>query len=130
MARGSAKPACRKPDRAGRTGRIPRAGGKSRVEKAKPDAPESAAAIDAAELVAKLDQVLRRVASPSPRGSIQAGEVMSLSELKRRLKWGEHAVRQARKAGLRLIAFGSQKYALGTDVLDFFRKLANQGAGE
>jgi len=70
-----------------------------------------------------------RPARPRPGGSVQAGEVLTLSELKRRLGWGEHATRQARRAGLRLIAFGREKYALGADVLSFFARLAEQQAG-
>jgi len=104
----------------------PLAGGEPPVDVGNGHAAERAAAIDAGELAAKVEQLLRRVASASPGRSIEAGEVMSLAELKRRLKWREHAVRQARKAGLRLIRFGSQKYALGSDVLDFFRQLAEQ----
>lgn len=61
-----------------------------------------------------------------PGGSIRGDELLRLAELKRRLGWGEHAVRQARKAGLRLIAFGREKYALGSDVLAFFGRLAEQ----
>lgn len=61
-----------------------------------------------------------------PGGSIDGNELLRLAELKRRLGWGEHAVRQARAAGLRLIAFGREKYALGSDVLDFFRRLAEE----
>jgi hypothetical protein len=61
-----------------------------------------------------------------PGGSIQAGEVMTLAELKRRLGLGEHAIRQARRAGLRLIAFGRGKFVLGADVLAFFEALAQQ----
>jgi hypothetical protein len=52
---------------------------------------------------------------------------MSLSELKRRLGWGEHAVRQARRAGLRFTVFGREKYVLGEDVLEFFRTLRGNG---
>jgi len=68
----------------------------------------------------------QRPAGPGPSGSIQAGEVLTLAELKRRLGWGEHAIRQARRAGLRLIPFGREKFALGSDVLEFFTRLAEQ----
>ena len=59
-------------------------------------------------------------------GSIQAGEVLTLREFRRRLAWGDHAVRMARKAGLRLIPWGREKYVLGDDVLEFFKRLAEQ----
>lgn len=62
---------------------------------------------------------------------VRAGEVYSLAELRRRLQWQEHAVRQARVKGLRLVVFGRQKYALGSDVLKFFERLAEkQQAGD
>lgn len=57
---------------------------------------------------------------------VRAGEVYSLAELRRRLGWHEHAVRQARVNGLRLVVFGRAKYALGEDVLAFFRRLADR----
>jgi hypothetical protein len=57
---------------------------------------------------------------------VRAGEVYSLAELRRRLGWQEHAVRQARVNGLRLVTFGRQKYCLGEDALAFFRKLADR----
>jgi len=63
-------------------------------------------------------------------GSIRSDELLSLTELRRRLGWQEHAVRQARRAGLRLVSFGREKYVLGRDVLDFFARLgAEQAAG-
>ena len=57
---------------------------------------------------------------------IRADAVYSWAELRRRLGWQEHAARQARVAGLRLVTFGRQKYCLGEDVLAFFRKLADR----
>jgi len=63
-------------------------------------------------------------------GSIRSDEILSLAELRRRLGWGEHAIRQARRQGLRLIGFGREKFALGRDVLAFFERLgAEQAAG-
>ena len=59
---------------------------------------------------------------------MQAGEVMTLRELKSRLGWGEHSVRQARREGLQLVRFGRAKYCLGRDLLDFFETLAQRQA--
>ena len=67
-----------------------------------------------------------RPGGPGLSGSIRADELLTLRELKARLGWGEHAVRQARRAGLRLIPFGREKFALGSDVLAFFTRLAEQ----
>jgi hypothetical protein len=66
-------------------------------------------------------------------GSVRADEVLSLRELQRRFGWREHALRQARMAGLRMIPFGREKYVLGADLLAFFATLAEQqpnGRGE
>ena len=68
---------------------------------------------------------------PAPRRSpavVRAGEVYSLAELRRRLQWKEYSVRMARVAGLRLVTFGRSKYVLGSDVLKFFERLADQQA--
>lgn len=64
--------------------------------------------------------------SKSPAvGVIRGDELYRLQELQRRMSWGEHATRQARAAGLRLVSFGREKYALGADVLAFFRRLSD-----
>jgi hypothetical protein len=65
--------------------------------------------------------------TPAP-GVIRDGEVYRLREVCRRLGWKEHAIRQARAAGLRMVIFGREKFILGADVLDFFRRLAEQQA--
>jgi hypothetical protein len=59
---------------------------------------------------------------------ISANAVYSWSELCRRFGWEEHAARQARVNGLRLVRFGRGKYALGSDVLKFFKRLAERQA--
>lgn len=61
---------------------------------------------------------------------VRSGEVYSLAELRRRLGWAEHSVRKARVAGLRLVVFGRQKFALGSDVLKFFERLAERQQAE
>jgi hypothetical protein len=68
---------------------------------------------------------LRKLPRRSP-AVVRAGEVYSLAELRRRLGWQDHAVRQARVKGLRLVSFGHAKYALGSDVLKFFERLGDQ----
>lgn len=69
----------------------------------------------------------RKPSSPSPTPAVvNRNEVYSLCELRRRLQWQEHAVRQARLAGLRFVIFGRQKFVLGSDVIDFFQRLAEQ----
>ena len=70
---------------------------------------------------------LRPVADPI-MGEIAADRVYNLKAFCRRMAWGEHAVRQARAAGLRMVAFGRERFVLGADVLDFFRGLADRQA--
>lgn len=65
---------------------------------------------------------------PSTVGVVRDGELYSLRELARRLGWHEHALRQARAAGLPMIRFGKEKYILGADVLAFFRRLGERQA--
>jgi hypothetical protein len=72
----------------------------------------------------------RRPPTHRPPAVVRAGELYSLAELRRRLRWKEHAVRQARLAGLRLISFGREKFCLGEDVLSFFRRLGDRQAGD
>jgi hypothetical protein len=69
---------------------------------------------------------LRKLPKRRAPAVVRSGELYSLTELRRRLGWGEHYVRTARVAGLRLVTFGRQKYCLGEDVLSFFRKLADR----
>ncbi len=61
-----------------------------------------------------------------PPAFISANAVYSWQELCRRLRWKEHAARQARLKGLRLVLFGREKFCLGEDVLAFFRRLADR----
>ncbi len=77
----------------------------------------------------KARQGADRAGGPAVAGVVRADEVYRLAELKRRLGWQDHALRQARRAGLRLIPFGREKFALGSDVLDFFRRLADKQDG-
>jgi len=60
---------------------------------------------------------------------VRDGELYSLQELRLRLQWQEHAMRQARVAGLKTILFGSKKYCLGSDVLEFFERLKTKQGG-
>lgn len=61
--------------------------------------------------------------------SICRDELMPLEEAGRRLRLGGTGMRQAQKAGLRTIKFGRIKYCLGSDILDFFERLAESNDG-
>jgi len=62
-------------------------------------------------------------------GSISADELLPMREFGRRLDLHDKCLSDAQKAGLRTIGFGRQKFVLGSDAIDFFRKLAAQQAG-
>ena len=62
-------------------------------------------------------------------GSVRADEVLTLAALRERFGWKEDSVRTARQAGLVLIRLGSQKFALGEDVIQFFRELRDRQSG-
>ena len=59
-------------------------------------------------------------------GEIAADRVYTLKAFCRRLGWKEHAVRQARVAGLRMICWGREKLILGSDFLVFVQGLADR----
>jgi hypothetical protein len=75
------------------------------------------------------DLVSSRIPDAHAPGVVRADELYRLRELCHRLNWKEHAIRQARAAGLRMIVFGREKFVLGRDVLDFFCRLAEAQAG-
>jgi hypothetical protein len=59
-------------------------------------------------------------------GSIRADELLTLDEVRRRLKWGYKTVAKAQRDGLVVIHWGRQAYVLGEDLLRFFRSLREQ----
>ena len=63
---------------------------------------------------------------PTGYGSVRSDEILTLSECKKRLGWGHKSVATAKRVGLRVVPLGRQKYVLGSDVLEFFRKLAEE----
>ena len=52
-------------------------------------------------------------------GVISADSLYTLGEVRERLKLGEAAMRQARRAGLKVRTIGRRRYVLGKDLLDF-----------
>ena len=66
-------------------------------------------------------------AAPGPR-AISALEVYPIAELLQRLNWGRKTLRAARLRGLKVVAFGRERFVLGRDVIRFFAGLeAAQG---
>jgi hypothetical protein len=64
------------------------------------------------------------------RGSIQGDELLLFSEAASRLGWCTKSRRFAIRDGLRVVRYGRYQYVLGTDILAFFQKLADQQAGQ
>ena len=60
-------------------------------------------------------------------GVIRADEAYRLSEACRRLGFGEHSLRRARRAGLKTRRFGRSKFVLGADIIRFLESLDDDG---
>ena len=52
-------------------------------------------------------------------GEIVADAVYTLDEIQRRLGLGRHAMREARRKGLRVARIGRRGYVRGRDIIDF-----------
>lgn len=52
-------------------------------------------------------------------GHVSENEMYSLHEIKRRLGLGAHAIRTARKRGLRVLRIGRNDFILGTDLIRY-----------
>jgi len=64
-------------------------------------------------------------ARPDAPGYITADTLYTLAELQERLKLGQHAMRQARRTGLKVRRIGRRGYVLGRDVLAFVETVAS-----
>lgn len=63
-------------------------------------------------------------------GVIEPGRLYLSSEVRSRLRLGDHAFRMLRRAGLPVIYSGNQSYLLGDDVIAHFRGLQSQSRQE
>lgn len=61
---------------------------------------------------------------PDAPGLVAGDTLYTLAEIQDRLKLGQHAMRQARRAGLRVRRIGRRGYVLGRDVLEFIESAA------
>jgi hypothetical protein len=61
---------------------------------------------------------------PDSPGHVTADAVYTLDEIQRRLQLGQHALRMARRAGLKVRRIGRRGYVLGRDVLEFVQTAA------
>jgi hypothetical protein len=62
---------------------------------------------------------MRKRVKPEALGVIVGDAVYRLDVLREELKLGDHAMRQARRAGLRVRRIGRRGYVLGKDILAF-----------
>lgn len=53
--------------------------------------------------------------------TIEPGVLYGLNEASDRLGWGRHAMRSARKEGMKVIRFANRGYLLGDDIIEFFK---------
>ena len=56
---------------------------------------------------------------PDAPGHITGDALYTLDEIRERLRLGDHAMRQARRAGLKVRRIGRRGYVLGSDVIEF-----------
>ena len=57
-------------------------------------------------------------------GFVEPGVIYRADEFKRRVGWSEHAMRTARRGGLRVIRTGGRAYVKGDDAIAYFDKVA------
>jgi hypothetical protein len=56
---------------------------------------------------------------PDAPGVVSADTLYTLAEIQERLKLGQYAMRQARRAGLRVCRIGRRAYVFGRDLMEF-----------
>jgi hypothetical protein len=61
---------------------------------------------------------------PELPGHVNADALYTLAEIQQRLKLGQHAMRQARRAGLRVRRVGRRAFVLGKDVMKLIESAA------
>ena len=63
---------------------------------------------------------------PDTPGFVTADSLYTLAEIQERMKLGQHAMRQARRAGLRVRRIGRRAFVLGRDLLAFIESAAEK----
>lgn len=66
-------------------------------------------------------------AAPS---SIEADVLYHLEEFKSRLGWSHHAMRTARRSGLKVRYVGGRAYVMGRDFFDYLDRLESEAAAQ
>lgn len=69
-----------------------------------------------------------RTPTPKPPGVIDRDAAYSLREFSARAGLNAHALRAARRKGLRVVALGRKRYVLGSDWLRFLEQQAEESS--
>jgi hypothetical protein len=64
------------------------------------------------------------------RGSVSAGEILTLREFGRRLGLAHKALCDAQRAGLKTALVGRVKFVVGSHAVEWFRRQADAQAGQ
>ena len=64
------------------------------------------------------------VSKPISTGRISADQVLTLEAVQQELGLGRHALREARRKGLKVRRIGRRGYVLGADLIAFIRDTA------
>lgn len=73
---------------------------------------------------------IRRSSALQTAGMVTADALYTLPEIQERLKLGQHALRMARHAGLKVRRIGRRGYVLGKDVMAFIEASGNEEAND
>lgn len=65
---------------------------------------------------------------PETPGTVEPGTLYALDEIKARLRWSLHSMRQARRNGLKVLYIGNRGFVLGGTVIDFIVKQGSESA--
>lgn len=71
----------------------------------------------------------KEITTPTP-GVISAHELYDLQEFCSRMKWGRHAWRSARDAGLPVKLLANRRYIVGAAFLDWLRNQPDAGTDD
>lgn len=61
-------------------------------------------------------------------GPIRADEIYTLDDFKARVRWSQHAMRSARRRGLRVFLEGGIGFVRGKDFFAYFAKIAGESS--
>jgi hypothetical protein len=64
------------------------------------------------------------IAKDNP-GVIRADEAYTLMEFRRRCGLGQHAWRQLRNSGFRIVEIGRKRFVLGQDFIDYLKGISD-----